>query len=73
MEKVEINTDTIQLDQFLKWTGAVESGGQVKMMLEDELIFVNDVLETARRKRLKNGDVVKITDIGSWQVVTKGE
>ena len=73
MEKVEINTDTIQLDQFLKCAGAVESGGQVKIMLEDELIFVNDVLETARRKKLKNGDVVKITDIGSWQVVTKGE
>lgn len=73
MDKIEINTETIQLDQFLKWAGIVESGGQVKLMLEDEVIFVNDVPETARRKKLKDGDVVRIEDIGSWQVVVKGE
>ncbi len=69
MEKIEIKTETIQLDQFLKWAGIIESGGQVKMLIEDEMIFVNDVLETARRKKLKDGDVVKIIDMGSWQVV----
>ena len=68
MKKIEIKTDTIQLDQFLKWAGIIESGGQVKMLIEDEMIFVNDVLETARRKKLKDGDVVKIIDMGSWQV-----
>lgn len=73
MEKIEITTETIQLDQFLKWAGIIESGGQVKNMIENELIYVNDVLEKARRKKLKNSDVVRISNVGSWQVVFKGE
>lgn len=73
MEKIEITTETIQLDQFLKWAGVIESGGQVKNMIENELIYVNDVLEKARRKKLKNSDVVRISKVGSWKVVFKGE
>ena len=41
MEKITIHTENIQLDQLLKWAGIVESGGQVKLMLEDEIIKVN--------------------------------
>ena len=73
IEKMEVNTETIQLDQFLKWAGVLESGGQVKLMIEDEMILVNGIVETARRKKLHDGDVVEIKKIGSWQVVFKGE
>ena len=73
IEKIEVNTETIQLDQFLKWAGVLESGGQVKLMIEDEMILVNGIVETARRKKLHDGDVVEIKEIGSWQVVFKGE
>ncbi|WP_407399795.1 RNA-binding S4 domain-containing protein [Anaerovibrio sp.] len=73
MEKIEVNTETIQLDQFLKWAGVLESGGQVKLMIEDEMILVNGIVETARRKKLHDGDVVEIKEMGSWQVVSKGE
>ena len=51
MEKITIHTENIQLDQLLKWAGIVESGGQVKLMLEDEIIKVNGNIETARRRR----------------------
>ena len=73
IEKMEVNTETIQLDQFLKWAGVLESGGQVKLMIEDEMILVNGIVETARRKKLHDGDVVEIKEMGSWQVVFKGE
>jgi ribosome-associated protein len=73
IEKIEVNTETIQLDQFLKWAGVLESGGQVKLMIEDEMILVNGIVETARRKKLHDGDVVEIKEMGSWQVVFKGE
>lgn len=73
IEKIEVNTETIQLDQFLKWAGVLESGGQVKLMIEDEMILVNGKVETARRKKLYEGDVVEIKEMGSWQVVFKGE
>lgn len=69
MEKISINTEKIQLDQFLKWAGILESGGQVRPMLDEGLIFVNGVKETAKRKQLHPGDVVKIIDIGEYKVV----
>lgn len=69
MEKISINTEKIQLDQFLKWAGILESGGQVRPMLDEGLIFVNGVKETAKRKQLHPGDMVKIIDIGEYEVV----
>ena len=69
MEKISINTEKIQLDQFLKWAGILESGGQVRPMIDEGLIFVNGVKETAKRKQLHPGDVVKIIDIGEYEVV----
>ncbi|MEE1362531.1 MAG: RNA-binding S4 domain-containing protein [Selenomonadaceae bacterium] len=69
MEKISINTEKIQLDQFLKWAGILESGGQVRPMLDEGLIFINGVKETAKRKQLHPGDVVKIIDIGEYEVV----
>ena len=42
-------------------------------MIEEQLISVNGILETARRKKLKPGDVVKIQGLGAWQVAAEGE
>ena len=68
MEKVSIRTEQIQLDQFLKLAGAVESGGAVKPLLLDGYIFVNGVQETARRKKLSTGDVVTLkTENGNFE------
>lgn len=60
MEKIEISTETIQLDQLLKLAGAVPTGGAVKPLLEEKRILVNGVPETARRKKLVPGDVVSL-------------
>ena len=60
MEKVSILTEKIQLDQFLKLAGAVETGGAVKPLLLDGCIFVNGAQEKARRKKLSIGDVVTL-------------
>ena len=71
MEEISITTNTIQLDQFLKWAGIVESGGQVKLFIEDGLILVNGSQVTERRKKLQLGDIVEITDIGIWKVTAE--
>lgn len=60
MEKVAIRTEDIQLDQFLKLSGAVGTGGAVKPLLLDGCILVNGKMETARRKKLFPGDVVTL-------------
>lgn len=68
MEKILIKTETINLDQLLKWASIVDSGGIVKFMIEDQLIKVNDEVVTQRRKKIYPGDIIEIIDSGQWEV-----
>jgi ribosome-associated protein len=55
MNKTE---QTIQLDQFLKLTGLVGTGGQAKLVIQGGEVMVNGVVETRRKKKLKAGDAI---------------
>jgi ribosome-associated protein len=68
VEEIAIHTETIQLDQFLKWAGAAESGGQVKEMVSAGMVTVNGVTVSERRKKLQPGDIVAVKGYGSWKV-----
>ncbi|MCB0192960.1 MAG: RNA-binding S4 domain-containing protein [Anaerolineae bacterium] len=48
----------IQLDQFMKITGMVGTGGQAKMVIQDGAVLLNGVVETRRKKKLRAGDEV---------------
>lgn len=69
MENIEIKTDVIQMDQLLKWAGIIESGGQIKFMIEDQVIKLNQVLVTEKRKKVFPGDILEINGVGTWKVV----
>lgn len=68
MEEVAIHTEFIQLDQFLKWVGIIESGGQVKFMIDGQEIMINNKIATERRKKLYPGDIVEVAGVGLWKV-----
>jgi len=68
MEEVTINTTTIKLDQFLKWAGIADSGGQVRTWVDAGIILVNNEIVTERRKKIQPGDVVEIKETGIWKV-----
>lgn len=51
---------TIKLDQFLKKVGAVMSGGEAKMLIQEGSVFVNGEVETRRGRQLHEGDQVVI-------------
>ena len=68
MTDIEIHTETIQLDQFLKLAGAVPSGGVVKELIAEGAILRNGVVETARRRKLNIGDVITIEGEGIYRV-----
>lgn len=55
---VEINTDFIKLDSFLKLCNAVSSGGEAKMLIQDGFAKVNGEVCTMRGKKLRDGDCV---------------
>lgn len=65
MTDIEIHTENIQLDQFLKLAGAVPSGGVVKELIAERAILRNGEVETARRRKLVQGDIITVdgTDI----------
>ena len=50
----------ITLDQFLKTTGLVGTGGQAKVAIQEGYVTVNDELETRRRRKLSIGDVILV-------------
>lgn len=62
MEVIQIESKTIALGQFLKWASLVGSGGEVKILLESESVFVNGELEQRRGRKLEAGDRVKLRD-----------
>ncbi len=52
-------TETIQLDQFLKFMNIVSSGGQAKHLIQDGQVQVNGEIETRRGRKLRHGDIVE--------------
>ncbi len=62
MEKVNINTEFIKLDQLLKYANAVEGGGMAKNVILDGLVKVNNEVVLQRGKKLRNGDIVEFNN-----------
>ncbi len=52
-------SETIRLDQFLKLTGSVPTGGHAKQAIQAGEVQVNGSIEIRRRRQLKDGDVVE--------------
>lgn len=59
-ETVSIHTEYIQLDQLLKYANVLATGGQVKVLLDEEKIILNNVVVTEKRKKIYPNDVVVI-------------
>lgn len=66
---LEIMTEYIKLDSFLKAVNAAGSGGQAKQIIADRLVKVNGQIELRRGRKLYPGD--RITLAGSEFTVEK--
>lgn len=60
--QIGIRGETIRLGQLLKLADVVDSGGEVRDLLEDGEVTVNGELETRRGRQLHVGDVVCAID-----------
>ena len=60
MQKVEIYTEYIKLEQFLKIADIVSTGGEAKMFLLTNEIMVNGEYENRRGRKLYKGDKVTV-------------
>lgn len=61
MSTEEFN-DAITLNDALKLSGFAPTGGQAKQLIQSGQVMVNGEVETRRKRKLHEGDVVKVGD-----------
>ncbi|MDD3165060.1 MAG: RNA-binding S4 domain-containing protein [Oscillospiraceae bacterium] len=66
-EGVAIHTEFIKLQDFLKFCGALETGGMAKTVVQGGEVLVNGEVCLMRGKKLRPGDTVAYQG-GAWQV-----
>ena len=59
-KEIKISTEFIKLEAFLKFAGAVSTGGEAKNLIQDSLVKVNGEVCTMRGKKLRPGDTVEL-------------
>lgn len=59
-EKIEISTQFIKLDSFLKLSAIAETGGMAKGLIEDGEAAVNGEICRQRGRKLRPGDEVEV-------------
>ncbi len=58
MREVVITHEPVELYKILKFESLVDSGGQAKTVIADGLVLVNGAVETRKRRKILNGDVI---------------
>ena len=62
MEKIEIKTESINLDQLLKWANIAASGGEAKQLIQSGEVLLNGAVETRSGKKVYRNDIVTVCD-----------
>lgn len=60
MKKIQIETEYIKLDQFLKFSGEVVDGGEARFLITEGKIVINGEIEKRRGKKLRPGDKIEV-------------
>lgn len=57
--RFSLNGDFIELYKLLKITQLASSGGEAKLLIEQEQVMLNNQVETRKRAKVKPGDIVQ--------------
>ncbi len=60
--QVSIDTEYIELYKLLKRENLAASGGEAKYLVSEGLVTVNGAVETRKRRKLRQGDVITFDD-----------
>ena len=58
MNEIKIKTEYIKLNQFLKFCGAAETGGEADEKIKAGRVKINGEICTMRGKKLRGGETV---------------
>lgn len=59
MKEIKIETEFIKLEQLMKFASMVQTGGEAKMLIAQELVLVNGEICIQRGKKIRPGDEVE--------------
>lgn len=59
-KEIKIDSEYIKLDQLLKLSNLVSTGGEAKVRVLSEEVKVNGEIETRRGRKLRQGDKVEL-------------
>lgn len=65
--EIPIHTEYIKLQDFLKFSNAIESGGMAKTFIQQGQVLVNGEVCSMRGKKLHPGDTVSFLE-NVWRV-----
>ncbi|HOW38313.1 MAG TPA: S4 domain-containing protein YaaA [Candidatus Izemoplasmatales bacterium] len=60
MKTIRIHSEYITLGQLLKYADVLQSGGEIKIFLSENQVWVNQILENRRGRKLFPGDKIDI-------------
>lgn len=60
MESITITTEYIKLQDVLKLSGLVYTGGEAKVLIQEGAVSVNGEVCTQRGRKLRHGDKVRL-------------
>ncbi len=72
MDEVEISGESIRLVQLLKLANLVDSGSDVRDLVQQGAVLVNGEVEARRGRQLRDGDVVTVGGASVKVVATGG-
>lgn len=64
MTHFTLNDEYIRLDDLLKLTGCVQTGGMAKVLIQSGGVLLDGEVCTMRGKKLRGGEVITVPDMG---------
>lgn len=58
----QLEDEFIRLDDLLKLTGCVQTGGQAKVLIQGGYVTLNGEICTMRGKKLRGGEVIALAE-----------
>ena len=66
-----LEAEYIRLDDMLKLTGCVQTGGMAKVLIQSGGVTLDGEVCTMRGKKLRGGEVIAIPDLGEEITVVR--
>ena len=66
-----LEAEYIRLDDLLKLTGCVQTGGMAKVLIQSGGVTLDGEVCTMRGKKLRGGEVIAVPDIGEEILVDR--